>query len=49
MRKTIKIIKCSCKRIVDKLKAFASKTRKYIKKIPQRLDNTLSKSLRSKK
>ena len=49
MRKTIKIIKRCCKQIVDKLKAVVSKTRKFIKKIPQRLDNTLSKSLRSKK
>ena len=49
MHKTIKIIKCSCKRIINKLKAFASKTRKFINKLPIRLDNTLSKSLRSKK
>lgn len=49
MRKTIKIIKYSCKRVMNKLKVLASKTRKYIKKMPKRLDNALSKSLRSKK
>ena len=49
MRKTIKIIKCSCKRIINNLKAIVHKTRKFIKKMPNRLDNALSKSLRSKK
>ena len=49
MRKTIKIIKCGCKRIVDKLKVIVYKTRKFIKTVPNRLDSALSKSLRSKK
>lgn len=49
MRKTIKIIKCSCKRIINKLKAVVCKTRKFINKLPVRLDNAVSKSLRSKK
>ena len=49
MRKTIKIIKSSCKQIVNKLKAIVCKTRKFIKKMPVRLDTALSKSLRSKK
>jgi hypothetical protein len=49
MRKTIKIIKCRYKRIINNLKAIVHKTRKFINKLPVRLDNTLSKSLRSKK
>ena len=49
MPKTIKIIKCTYKRIINKLKAFIHKTRKYIKKMPKTVDNALSKSLRSKK
>ena len=49
MRKTIKIIKSNCKQVIQKLKAIVCKTRKNIKKMPNRLDNALSKSLRSKK
>ena len=48
MQKTIKMIKCMLKRFTKKSKQFVSKTKKYIKTLPKRVDRTLSRSLRSK-
>ena len=49
MNKTLKIITCTSRRFIKKCKRVVSKTKKFIKTLPKRVDGILSRSLRSKR